>query len=360
MSAYASPYRIEIWNPATNQLVADISDLCTIRHFTVRRNRAETIDLTLNLSSAQRRADALATPFNQLFAAGFNDVRISRGNRALVGGQINYTRSALEGDAPSLDLRATGFLDLLKDRYLFPTDTLVYSAADISAVAWDFVARTQAKINGSFGMTLGATQTSRNIGDTWQPLATSIKDIIIAISERINSIDFEFTPDRVFNTYYPGIGTDKTDIRFAYPGNITALVLPSDATQLVNVSVNRGSGNGDTQVIETRNDLPAQTTYARREHIDDYPSVVVPATLDEKGDETLRLSASPTTIPDITLDGTQEPFLGAYWIGDRVKIDVDAGSAFSALDGQTWRINEIDVTVDENDHETIRLKVGYS
>lgn len=355
-----SPYRIEVWNPNTNLLLADISDLCTSRHFSVRRNRPEQIDLTLNLKSAQKRAADLATPFNQIFSSGYNDLRIARGNRYLVGGQIGYTRASLEGESSRLELRATGYLDLLKDRYLIPGDPLTYTAADISAAAWAFINVTQLKTNGSFGMTQGTLSTSRNITDTWQPYATSIKDILIALSERFNSIDFEFTLDRVFSTYYPGIGTDKTDLRFSYPGNITSLVLPSDATQIINVSINRGSGNGDTQVVETRNDTNSQLTYKRREHIDDYPSINVPATLDDKGDETLRLSASPTTIPDIVLDGTQEPYLGAYWIGDRIKLDVDAGSAFAVLDGQTWRINEIDVTVDENDHETIRLKVGYS
>lgn len=250
----SSPYRIEVWNPSTNLLVADISDLCTTRHFSVRRNRPEQIDLSLNLKSAQKRAADLATPFNQMFAVGYNDIRIARGNRYLVGGQIDYTRASLEGGSSLLELRAKGYLELLKDRYLIPGDTITYTAADVSAVAWSFINVTQLKTNGSFGMTQGSLAASRAITDTWQPYATSIKDILIAISERLNAIDFEFTPDRVFNTYYPGIGTDKTDLRFSYPGNITSLILPSDATQLINFSINRGSGNGDTQVVETRTD----------------------------------------------------------------------------------------------------------
>ena len=94
--------------------------------------------------------------------------------------------------------------------------------------------------------------------------------------------------------------------------------------------------------------------------IDDYPAVSDEATLAELGDETLRLHANPTTIPEVVLDGTKEPFLGSYWIGDRVMFSVDAGPAFSVLNGQVWRINEISVSVDENDHEQITLKVGYS
>jgi len=360
MSAYSSPYRIEVWNPNTGQLVADISDLCTARHFVIRRNRPETIDLSLNLFSVQKRSVALGTPFNQLFAAGYNEIRITRGNRYLVGGQIGYTSAVLDSNGAKLDLRATGFMDLLKDRYLFPTDTLNSTAVDVSTVAWTHIAETQSKTNGDFGITLGSTQTSRVMDEQQQPFAKAIKDLLISYTELTTAPDIEFTPTRTFNSYFPGIGTDKSELRFAYPGNITALTLPSDATQLINLSINRGSGNGDTQVVETRVSSPSQAIYKRREHVDDYPSQPLSAWLDSKGDETLRLSANPSTIPDITLDGKQEPYLGAYWIGDRIKLDVNAGSAFASLDGQTWRINEIDVTIDPNDHETIRLKVGYS
>ncbi len=37
-----------------------------------------------------------------------------------------------------------------------------------------------------------------------------------------------------------------------------------------------------------------------------------------------------------------------------------ADPAFAELDGQTWRINELNVAIDENDSETVRLKVGYA
>jgi hypothetical protein len=215
-------------------------------------------------------------------------------------------------------------------------------------------------LNGFMSVWKNTMQTSRTITDTWQPYATSIKDMIIALSERHDSIDFEFTPDRFFNVYYPGIGTDKTDLLFSYPGNIKSLSLPRDATQLVNYSINQGSGNGDVQVIETREDAYSQAAFWRRERIDDYPSISVAAALDEKGDETLRLYAAPMTIPDVVLDGTKEPHLGAYWIGDWVRFSVPKRPAFAILNGQTWRINQIDVTIDQNDHEEIRLKVGYS
>ncbi|MDP9356961.1 MAG: siphovirus ReqiPepy6 Gp37-like family protein [Chloroflexota bacterium] len=352
-----SLYTVEIVNPQ-GSLVADVSSIATSRRFTVRRNRAETIELGFDLGEAAKIAATLGTPLLQLFAPGSSEVRLRRGDRYLVGGQIAYARPSLTADNRALEVRATGFLDLFKDRYLFPPDTLSYTA-DMGQIVAAMMNQNQAKPNGSFGCTVGTIQASRTITDTWQPFASSLKDIWIGLTDRINGIDLEFTYDKKLNVYYPGIGTEKTELLFSYPGTIREIALPVDATQLTNVSINRGAGNGlDQQPVQTRQSLPSQASYARRERIDDYPSISVVQTLNDKGDESLRLGSSPTTVPDVTLDGATEPRLGFYWIGDRVRFAV-SDPAFAVLDGQTWRINEIDVTVDENDHETIRLKVGY-
>lgn len=355
-----SLYTVTLYQP-DGTLIADISELCLAKSFQVRRNRAEQIDLTLDLNVATDLARTTGLSFAQLFATGYNEVRIARGSRELVGGQLLYTYPRLESNRATLELKAAGFLELLSKRYLFETDTLTYSATDMGQVAWNFIDQTQSKDDGSFGITLGTIQASRTITDSWKPYASSIKDILLGLTDRINGIDIEFTPDKVFNVYYPGIGTDKTELRFGFPGNIRNLGLPIDATTLVNVSINRGAGNGlDVQPIEVRTSDPSTAVYSRREHIDDYPSVVETQTLDDKGDETLRLYATPMAIPEVTIDGTQDPPLGAYWIGDQVRFTVDNQPAFSPIDGQTWRIDEIDVSVDANDHEDITLKVGLN
>ncbi len=358
--SYRTNYRLWLYDPISQKLLADVSRIARVRRFTVRRNRSESITLSFDLSEAERFARSIHVSMWDLFLPGRNDVRILRGNRFLLGGQINYVQPSLSGDSQSLEVRATGFLDLFKDRYLHPNFTRTFTNTAIGDIAWSFLDQTQLTPRGFAYIWKGTIQPSRTITDTWQPYSSSIKDLVIGLSDRINSIDFAFRPDRHFDVYSPGIGTDKTDLRFSYPGNISSISLPRDATQLVNYSINRGSGNGlDQQVIQTREDAASQASYFRRERIDDYPSITVEQTLRDKGDEALRLGAAPSMIPEVTIDGTREPYLGSYWIGDRVRFDVEAGTAFSALDGQTWRINEIDVSVDESDKETITLKVGY-
>jgi hypothetical protein len=366
----ASAYQFEIYD-GSNQLIADLSPYARSRHFTVRRNRAEQVGLVFDQGQLENLAASVGLTVRQILEPGVNDIVIRRGNRALVRTRVQYLLPTLSATGRSVEVRAVGYLDLFKDRYIWPSDAndplgLKYTSADIGAVAWNFLNLTQSRINGSFGVTMGTIQTSRTITDTWQPYATSIRDILIALTERNNSIDFEFAPDKTFKVYYPGIGTEKADLRFSFPGNIRELSLPVDASELANYIIARGGGNGDTQVAKTYPTLPVTTAeqaiYRLREVIDDYPSITVEATLTEKATEHYRKSSTPTVIPELTLDGNIEPYLGAYWIGDRVPVAIDtsAGSLYRALDGQTWRINEIDVALTEDDNETVRLKVGYS
>jgi len=52
--------------------------------------------------------------------------------------------------------------------------------------------------------------------------------------------------------------------------------------------------------------------------------------------------------------------LGAYWIGDRVRFAVPNRPSLAQLNGQSWRIGQIDVSINENDYEQVTLKVELS
>jgi hypothetical protein len=364
-----SLYRVEVWT-RQGEMLADISQEITQRQFTATRNRAEAITLTLDLYAAEQRAIKSHIDFDELFREGSNELRVYRGDRPLMGGTIYYVAPSIESNRATLDVRATGFLDLLKDRYVWPDASnfgRTYTNQDVGAVMWDFINYTQSPItnwslsNGDFGIRQGAIQTSRTLTDTWQPWATSIRDILIAITERINSVDMEFTYDKHFNIYYPGIGTDKTELLFTYPGNIKRFALPKDATHLANTVVSRGSGNGyDRQVVSVRQDTDMQIGVARRESIIDNPSVTVNQTLQDFADEEIRLNSASSKVPDIVLDGRKDPALGAYWIGDVVRFSVPQRSSFAVLNGQKWKINQITSNPDAEDGEEIILKVGLS
>lgn len=360
---HRSLYRFELWN-ATDGRIADLSSLCTSRSFKLRLNRAESLDLTFSLRVIEDFAASIDLTPVELLNPGVNDIRVYRGNKPIFGARVRYISSAIEEESETLQLHASGYLDDFAYRYLWPVTGVdggvtKYTSTDIGAILWDMIDTTQSLTNGDMGFTQGTIQTSRNLTDTWQPYATSLKDIFIAITERDNSVDFGFSYDRKLNVYYPSQGRVQTDFAFTYPGNVVKLSVPVDASQLVNVSINRGSGNGlDITPIRTRNDTPSQETFGRMERIDDYADVSVNATLDSFGDETLRIFSQPLIIPDVTLRSGKEPPLGAYGLGDWVKFNIPGRPAFANIHNTHQRIQEIAVSLNDMDTEEIRLTVA--
>jgi hypothetical protein len=366
-------YSILVYTP-DGTLLADVSRIMTKRSFTVTRNAADSISLGCDLYAAERAARQNQLGFDELWAEGINEVRIFRGDRPVAAGQMATVTSSVGTSGMTLELQVVGFLDLLKDRYLWPTNTTpgvsdTTLSDDVGEVMWWFIDYTQHDItspgfaltNGSFGFMKGTIQPSRTLTDTWQPWATSIRDILIAITGRIDSVDMAFTVDKVFNVYSPGIGQRKPELLFQYPGNIVDFRVPKDATGLDNTAIVRGSGNGsDQQVVSVRQNTDAQVAFSRREVIVDYPDVNVLQTLSDYGDEALRLNSASSKVPDIVLDGRRGVPLGAYWIGDTVRFAVPNRPALAQLNGQEWRIAQITVDVNENDDEEITLRVALS
>ncbi len=360
---HRSLYRFELWNPSEG-MVGDLSDLCTSRKFTIKRNRAESLDLSFNLRLLDERADATGQTAQEILRPGINEIHVWRGNRPLFGTKVRYMNPGVQEDSETMDLRATGYLDDFSKRHLRPVPGVeggktMYTAIDIGQIIWDMVTTTQGYPNGDMGFTQGTIQTSRPLTDEWHPYANSLKDIFINLSNRDNSVDFDFSHDRKFNIYYPAQGRVQSDLLFTYPGNIASLSAPIDADQVVNYSINRGGGNGpDVTPIQTRQDAASQLEYGLLEQIDDYSDISVVATLNSLGDETLRTFNQPLVIPEVLLRSGREPDLGAYWVGDWVRFAVPNRPSFGHVDDALWRINEISVTLNDLDREEVRLTVA--
>src|SRR3954454_20869680 len=97
-STQASSYTVELVDPAGN-LLADLSNLCKTRHFTVRRNRAEVVDLSFDQGGLETLCSTLGTTVRGLIAPGVNEIRIKRGNRYLIGAQVQYLSASLATDS---------------------------------------------------------------------------------------------------------------------------------------------------------------------------------------------------------------------------------------------------------------------
>lgn len=348
-----SRYSVEIYT-SSGTLVADLTGRASMRKMSVARNRAGSCSFKADLFSLEALARQMNLTVFDLIGLNQNEVRIRRGTRYLFGGQIVYMEPSL--DTQEIEVRAVGFLELFNFRH---TDVeTIYSGVDAGDIAWDLIDTSQSQTNGDFGITLGGIQTSVNRDRTY-PAYKNIKDAIIQLSDVINGFDFEFTYDKKFYVYYPHQGIDLTSsMLFNYPGNIKRIRIPRDGTKMFNRAITRGLGFGAQQPIEIRNNTTYQAAYKVRESILDYPDVTETATLDAHGDEQVNQFKDPFEIPQITMDGNQQPYLGSYWLGDRVKIEVTNMDMYKYLKNNTYKIDAIDVEIDNDDVEDITLSLS--
>lgn len=360
-----SLYKFQIWDPRLGEkgLVADISDICTSRAYTVGLNRAETLDLSMSLPVIEERADKLKMTPQEMLGPGIHDIHVWRGNRQIFGTRVRYVKPTLD-TSETFTVHASGYLDDFIHRYLWPVvgadgGKTRYENIDIGQIIMGMINTTQNLPYGNLMMQEGHIATSRPLTDDWHPFATNLKEIFQAITERNNSIDFSFSYDRRVNVHSPQQGRFLKELLFSYPGNIKTISGPMDASQVANVSINRGSGNGlDITPIETRDDVASQEIYGRMERIDDYADVSYVPTLQSFGDETLRTFATPLVIPDVALRPGMEPGVGTYWVGDWVRFSVPNRPSFKNIDGRAWRIHEIAVDINDMDSEDVRLTVA--
>ena len=78
------------------------------------------------------------------------------------------------------------------------------------------------------------------------------------------------------------------------------------------------------------------------------------------GDETLRTMSAPMVLPTIELFGDRDPLLSIYGLGDRIPVEIPNRPSFAHVHGQRLRLNEIDVVIDDMDHENVQVEASIA
>lgn len=352
MSTIGSKYGFELWT-RDGQLLADLSGRASNRTVTKIRNDADQISLSIDLNEYERFCSLNHVDPTTLIVNGQTEVRIKREGTYLAGGQVNYKNVSIDANKQTIDIKASGFLELLNNRY---TDALrEFTATEATLIGWTAIDESQQKPNGDFGIVLGPNQATVGPLDKtyqWTNLKALEQDLT---NLQTGSFDLEITPDKKYNTY-ASIGSDRPDIIFEHPKNIISFQLPEDGTMLGNQVVAFGSGNGaDAGVTVTVDDLGAQETVGLRQ-----VTITTNGTDDSQGGVTdaanaqLAASAFPFEIPQIVVSGDVAPFITDYGIGDRVRVKLGGYGMTRHING-LYRIERFDLTVDDSDHEEITL-----
>lgn len=348
-------YRIEV-RDSSNNLLADISDICINRNLLWVRNRASQIRLSLDITSLNQLLVNLNITLNDLFIINSSEVWIYRNNVLIISGQINWKSLSEDSNISIIDIEACGWLDILSQRYT-PAGTLItYSAQDVGNIMWDLIDDTQTDgTYGDIGITQGTIEASKNIDRTY--LNKNIREAIIQLSEIIDGPDFEITANKVFNTYYPKQGDRRLDTVFTYPGNIRSIKYESDGKNMANRVIAVGSGNGNNALNITVNSADsAKEQYKLRTSVLNLADISTLAVLTDHANEELRARTNPIILPTITLDAYNlTPFID-YNLGDEIEIKILSNISVWAEMAGLVRIEAINIDVDDNNIEKIKLE----
>lgn len=363
-------YEIELWSAAGSR-VADISHLAKNRRYTIQRNEAEQLSFDLDIFAFEDYCLNVLGGVNPrtLIEPYVTDVKVKRNGTYLFGAQVvdvsfNLTpasSSASSGSGGAQDesgnylvsVSCDGYLNLFKDRYVTET----YTATERTTIAANIITATQATTNGDVGVTIASPLYATGLVSDRTYAQDNVKTKLQELAALTDApYDFSFTADKVF-TCYAQQGARRFDMNLIYGGplsNVAGLSLDRSAANLYNYIYGIGSGSGDVALTSEQGDTTSQLDYYRREYIDQFSTVIEQQTLEDDVAADLALHKDILALPKVTITSMEIPAGTFVSVGDRIPLQVLEHTWLDFVTG-LYRVEEIDVALDENDFETITL-----
>ncbi len=350
-----SRYHFELWSPA-GQLLLDLAGRAKNRRIILSRNEAEDVTWQIDLREFERVAGKLGKTPDELLKAGQTEFRVRRGQNYLCGGRIFYRNVRITPDSADIEIRGFGWLQLFAHRYVGFGAPYSFTQKAGNVIAAEMISQSQQGVYmNDFGITIGTLPTLTGTPHDRTYENKQIKEAVKELTQlQSGPFDFEFTHDKVFNTY-TSIGSDRPDVVFELPGNIRSLESPLDATRLANEVYFYGAGNGaDVQLKAYDSDPNSEITYDVFQKFIQDSSISTQDNADKHVTAEVAAYGWPFEVPSIEVDGNRSPFIGDYGIGDRVNVRVRQVETLAHINGM-YRIEKIDLSIDENDNEKVKL-----
>lgn len=329
--------------------MGNIFSLCRNFKWSKTRNEAESVSFDLDLADYEQYIEAIgfgADPL-EFMEVGRNDIRIKRNGVWLLGTNIIKFGYASDDPGVKLEVAATGYLNYYKRRYA----NIAYTNTPQEDILWGVIDACNQVNGGDYGIRRG-THRGGTVLRQRNQVRKEVKSFFQQMAQVIGGPDFEFTADKLLNTF-EAIGVYRKDLRLVYPGNIASFNFGRSVEKVSNFIYGIGSGNGEDAVQAESEDASSEDYLYRREQIITYNSVVEESTLQENIDAVKHYAADPIELPTVTVeDGVLD--LSVVGIGDTLPLEMHGSKSLAHINGN-YRIESIDCSVDENGSETTDL-----
>lgn len=319
------------------------------RWFVERLNQQREAGFLLDADDANCNATTLSLGVNELHIYYLGTLKWA--------GQLATARKIAKGNDIYWDVLAKDWVSLLGKRFIGVEAVREFTTTDAGTIAWTTIDETQSLTNGDFGITEGTIQASinrsvtydrKNILELTRELSNMGKD-----GEASYGFDFEITPEKVFNVYYPYKGTIKNEVIFRYPGNCEDFEALVDSWGIVNQEWGLGRHwTGETAII-SRADATSQTTYKRREAIKSYNDMSVLAFLQDMVYQDIQWLKDLSTVVKFTSRVDEKTGINDYDVGDGVVVVNDKFD----IDEWLW-VYERKIEIDDSDELKVTLTLG--
>jgi len=288
---------------------------------------------------------------------GVNELHIYYKDNLWWAGQLVSAKKTVKGNDIYWEVLAKDWVSLLSKRFCGVESLREFVTTDAGVVAWTLINEAQALANGSFGITLGTITPSiaRTVTYDKKNILEAIKELSNLGQDGLSSfgMDFEITPSKVFNVYYPYKGTILNDVVFRYPGNCENFEALVDTWGIVNQEWGLGRHWTGQTAIVSRSDATSQTTYKRREAIKSYRDMSVLAFLQDMVYQDVQWLKDPSTVIRFESRVDDKSDIRDYEVGDAVVVICDKFD----IDESLW-VYDRKIEIGENDELKVTLTVG--
>lgn len=339
-------YEIELW--VNGFLQADISKISTDRSYVLKRNDSEQLVFNVDLYAFENLCSELGTVPQAVLRPYVTDVRVKRNGIYKFGTQVVNVGINLTSDGAVMEIRCTGFLDLFLDRYL----NVTYIEQDTADIFRDLINTTQIGTNMDMGVVEGAEQYETAVLRDYDYVDQNIKDGLMELSQLLEGgFDFKFYYDRSFEVF-DELGSLRSNFKLTYPYNVKEMTVPQSAESLYNYIIARGSGFGDEALVSIQSDAASRVNYGTRMKLLSFNNIIHQERLDVASEVYLDQVKDILELPQLKVDG-EFLDLDIVDVGDRIPVEI-LDHPMIPLDG-VYRIEQIEVELDENDAEDITI-----
>ena len=292
-----------------------------------------------------------------ILAINQNELIVEYKGTKLWGGQLVSRRKVASGNDKYWEITARQFFNLFEKRFCGYnkstgiSDPREFVTTDGGTIAWTLINESQSEVNGSWGVTQGTIQTSVSRTRTYEK--KNIAEAIIELADNDFGFDFEITPDKVFNVYYPFKGSVKDNVVFRYPGNCEDMDCLEDGGDMINHELGLGRHWGGQEIYYVVDDVGSQTSYKRREKIASYKDVGVQAFLNDMVTEDVSWLKDLHKVVKFKARIDEKTDLTDYELGDLVRTVADDFDI-----NECFYVYERVVDIGEDDEPRVTLTLG--